>query len=273
MWHSAVPVLVRSDRLRQRLVQFSWPAEVELLVFSETADLANLPEPCGVFLVEDQVLRESSIRSALAACLLRARTLRCISVFSTRPLFLRSLAGRGRVAGVPPDAKTLPERVMRMKLQSWRDRMVSRIRAARYPPFLLREALVLLLRQGVSEDFGHRLRTVTAVAERLGVRRETLSRLSSAHRIQIPDFADACLIVGVLSEAAIAKTPWVELSIRLGYAWQSGLVELVKRGLGVAPGEAKHVWLGNLARWWETTALVPALQSTSMRNTDLDHTG
>jgi AraC-like DNA-binding protein len=165
----------------------------------------------------------------------------------------------GEVCVVPVDLPLLPRRIAWVRFDAWKSRVRTQLRDLTHLPLALRAALVAALDQRIPVwiENGETIHTVEAVARKIGVSRGYLSRTAGSDGVALAAYLDACNALNAIAEAEIEERSWGEVAVRMGYSWQSGLTQLLKRGMGVTPRLAKSRSLGHWAVWWECHILEP----------------
>ncbi|MDZ7780569.1 MAG: hypothetical protein U5R14_11660 [Gemmatimonadota bacterium] len=135
---------------------------------------------------------------------------------------------------LPFELGLLPETILRTRFELWRTEMVRRIRTADRLPFILRAALVGIVRQRMPPVGapGRRLRTVTDIAEHIGMSRVHLSRIASTRKWDLPRLADSYLALLAVRSREIGRHSWDAIAWQLGYESQAGLSRLMTRAVG-----------------------------------------
>jgi len=137
-----------------------------------------------------------------------------------------------------------------------RHRIETRASRARHLRLRVRDALRVTFRDPVwtsersSGSGASRMRSVTAISERVGVGRPHLSGLLSAQGVPISKIADGWLILQAVALNHLGGRSWKAVAGELGYRSPSGLYELFQRTLGAPPGKVELTSLEAL-EWYE----------------------
>jgi len=156
---------------------------------------------------------------------------------------------------VPRELERLPKILLRIHTEAWKSRVIAAIRGAQHLPLALRQAGLAVVSMQMPADPGgeHFLRSVSSIAGAIGVSREHLSRLSNARGINFRRLADSWCSLLALTEVVVSDSTLTNIAMRLGYSWQSGLVNLFRRQLLCSPTEALRTPLPvHLDRWVNT---------------------
>ena len=252
MLTAPVPTWIESALVNRQVDQSL--AEAGLLAVPLSTLAAVRDEGADVCIVRAESLLGGAGRPSLQRCALTC----------PRTEFL-VLSPRGASTGLATprtfwfcaSVSALPAELFRLRLRRWKQGLIDRIRKASHLPFALREALVAVVRQDFPGeiDTAEFKRTIGWAAQRAGVRREHLSRLTHSAGIDFRSFADSFASVLAVADHTIDRAPWGTLAIRMGFRWQSGLTTLVKRGLGHTPTAALDLTLDELLVWWERAEL------------------
>ena len=162
---------------------------------------------------------------------------------------------------MPVDLPLLPRRIAWARFDAWKAGVRSQLRGLTHLPLALRQALVEALDQRIPlwVENGETIHSIEAIARRAGVSRGYLSRAAGSEGVDLLAYLDACNAINALAEVQIEARSWSEVAVRMGYAWQSGLTRLVRRGTGVTPRVARTRSLGEWVAWWERHVLEPLL--------------
>ncbi|MGD2124117.1 MAG: hypothetical protein PVJ76_20375 [Gemmatimonadota bacterium] len=234
-------------------------------------DLADLSEEVGVVVSEATLFCQRTFRKAFAGLKDSLPYLRAILLADQPEALPRPLPfPTGEVCVMPVDLPLLPKEIAWARLDAWKAHVRAQLRGLTHLPLALREALVVVLDQRIPlwNENGQTIHTVGAVARRIGVSREHLSRAAGGKEFGLPAYLDACNALNALAEAEIEERSWSEVAVRMGYSWQSGLTQLLKRGLGVIPTGARTRSLEEWVLWWEHHVLKPLLVDGLERHTE-----
>jgi len=260
VFDSPVPCLFESALLQRRVERVLAGSGLEIWVPGHIDDLGQFPEEIGVVVLEGRLLSQGAHRKALVRLKKPLSHLRAIVLLQNReavphpPSFPPS-----EVCAIPWELQSLRRRIEWARLDAWKFRVNHKIRHLSHLPTSLQEALVAALNQRVPLGIGDRemLRTEEAIARKIKVSRERLSRAAGVKGISLPSFLGACNALNALAELKIERRSLNEVAIRMGYSGQSGLTELLKRTIAVAPKDARSRPLVEWVRWWERHVLKP----------------
>jgi len=257
-----VPCLIESDLLRKKVERVLLSSDLETWTPQCVNDLARFPQEAGVVVLEGRLLSQRAFRKALGRLRVPVPHLHGIVLLRSEEAVLRLPSNPpGEPCMVPGDLPLLTRRIGWARLDAWKSRVRRQLRAHSHLPPTLQQGLVAALGQKIPRclETEETIHTINAVARKIGVSREYLSRAAGAEGIGLASYLDACNALNALAEAEIEERSWSEVAVRMGYSWHTGLTELLKRSLGVPPKFARSRSLGEWVLWWERHVLEPLL--------------